>query len=463
MERPFRDDLLLLLRSKPPIWSQYDSSVLSKYDLNLGRQRPIQSGVWPSMRTPSFGPISDVYHSDTPTPLATPGLARHSRFFPSPKSERIRSYAGMTDQISLLNLERDASDVFDRQNESFYRKDIFDRRSDVFDPKSNGFDRKGDGDFSDRKSDIFDRKSDVYDSKSNVFTPKNTVFERNETFEFFNPKSTIYDKNDVFKPSNSILDTLQNRSVELLGHHVNAFDWGDENDAFLRGVTSAVLSPSGSPVIGRGGFFPNAGASFFSPSSNIGRNENDSGYGDFFEDRAFVSENASFLEEHTAKLENIGLVQKPRKLKASSQNAEHFIAEEAHKAFQIVQKNNLEIDDVRVSLVGFGLQNTDDDKEDEKTPSGVEPMDCIEHPEGFASTFYKRAKNNFMFVREIQSKSAIIKYRSNLAIEFRVSLPDFGRGAGEKGKRSKYKLYAVQISLGELEGKIGGLRVARRR
>ncbi|GMF07717.1 unnamed protein product [[Candida] boidinii] len=58
--------------------------------------------------------------------------------------------------------------------------------------------------------------------------------------------------------------------------------------------------------------------------------------------------------------------------------------------------------------------------------------DISSHPEGFSSTFHRRGVNNFMFVRELQSKIIINKPRSNgngnggigyETAEFRISLP----------------------------------------
>ncbi|VEU20393.1 DEKNAAC101356 [Brettanomyces naardenensis] len=59
---------------------------------------------------------------------------------------------------------------------------------------------------------------------------------------------------------------------------------------------------------------------------------------------------------------------------------------------------------------------------------GYSKQDVSSYPEGFASTFHRRGANNFMFVRELQSKMIINKVRlnSNVSIEsaeFRVSLP----------------------------------------
>lgn len=61
-------------------------------------------------------------------------------------------------------------------------------------------------------------------------------------------------------------------------------------------------------------------------------------------------------------------------------------------------------------------------------PFGYSKQDLSSYPEGFSSTFHKRGLNNFMFVRELQSKMIINKVRlSNTmtidSAEFRVSLP----------------------------------------
>ncbi|GMG15207.1 unnamed protein product [[Candida] boidinii] len=110
--------------------------------------------------------------------------------------------------------------------------------------------------------------------------------------------------------------------------------------------------------------------------------------------------------------------------------------------------------------------------------------DISSHPEGFASTFHRRGVNNFMFVRELQSKIIINKARSNgngngyETAEFRISLPieelnlglsddtnvngSGGNGHGAGGKIEDYRnsrrikrSFIVNIDLRELENKPG--------
>ncbi|KAG7875986.1 hypothetical protein KL938_004920 [Ogataea parapolymorpha] len=88
------------------------------------------------------------------------------------------------------------------------------------------------------------------------------------------------------------------------------------------------------------------------------------------------------------------------------------------------------------------------------------------YPEGFSSTFHRRGVNNFMFVRELQSKMITSKGRGTRnfqeTAEFRVSLPieelDLKMGEPDADrydddyKRPK-RSYVVNIDLRELENK----------
>ncbi|TID16287.1 hypothetical protein CANINC_004189 [Pichia inconspicua] len=87
-------------------------------------------------------------------------------------------------------------------------------------------------------------------------------------------------------------------------------------------------------------------------------------------------------------------------------------------------------------------------------------LDVCWYPEGFSSTFHRRGVNNFMFVRELQSKMIVNRTRvSGGGIvemgEFRISMPIEEMGFtndklnGEKLKRS----FLVNIDLKELDGK----------
>lgn len=87
-------------------------------------------------------------------------------------------------------------------------------------------------------------------------------------------------------------------------------------------------------------------------------------------------------------------------------------------------------------------------------------LDVCWYPEGFSSTFHRRGVNNFMFVRELQSKMIVNRTRvSGGGIvemgEFRISMPIEEMGftndklSSEKLKRS----FLVNIDLKELDGK----------
>lgn len=194
---------------------------------------------------------------------------------------------------------------------------------------------------------------------------------------------------------------------------------------------------------------------------------------------------------------------KHKKLVAHSNDLENQINSMNTQFSEALKKNGDDEDDILVSLEGFNLGgslppkqlppkeeihelngnnisvNGNDESTDEEELHPKISLDSIvnydaSYPEGFSSTFYKRADNNFMFVREIQAKSTIIKFKSSSIIEFRLSLPSIPLFTTENnkettksekpeglGKKKKYKSYAVQINLNELEGKIGGLRVSK--
>lgn len=89
-------------------------------------------------------------------------------------------------------------------------------------------------------------------------------------------------------------------------------------------------------------------------------------------------------------------------------------------------------------------------------------LDVSWYPEGFSSTFHRRGINNFMFVRELQSKMIINKTRiSNGSLielgEFRISLPidemtTSSSSLANEAQSSK-KSYLVNIDLRDLDGK----------
>ncbi|CDK25771.1 unnamed protein product [Kuraishia capsulata CBS 1993] len=85
--------------------------------------------------------------------------------------------------------------------------------------------------------------------------------------------------------------------------------------------------------------------------------------------------------------------------------------------------------------------------------------DVSSYPEGFSSTFHRRGINNFMFVRELQSKMIITKTRLAEFAEFRISLPssltaeDTSSDNSDDFKTRHKKSYVVSIDLRELENK----------
>ncbi|CCH45397.1 Muscle M-line assembly protein unc-89 [Wickerhamomyces ciferrii] len=74
------------------------------------------------------------------------------------------------------------------------------------------------------------------------------------------------------------------------------------------------------------------------------------------------------------------------------------------------------------------------------------------YPEGFASTFYKRGINNFMFVRELQPK--LITSKAKDTVEVRVSLPSIKTNIqAEEDVFFKMRCYIINVSLRELNGR----------
>lgn len=86
--------------------------------------------------------------------------------------------------------------------------------------------------------------------------------------------------------------------------------------------------------------------------------------------------------------------------------------------------------------------------------------DSIRYPEGFSSTFYKRGVNNFMFVRELQSKVAINNIRNYDYAEFRINIPISQTSMAklqaqqdpDQSNRIK-RSHIINIDVRELEGK----------
>lgn len=96
-------------------------------------------------------------------------------------------------------------------------------------------------------------------------------------------------------------------------------------------------------------------------------------------------------------------------------------------------------------------------------------LDVCWYPEGFSSTFHRRGVNNFMFVRELQSKMIINRSRTNNGGsivemgEFRISMPieemgliignDFNNNSNNTNEKIK-RSFLVHIDLRELDGKL---------
>lgn len=86
----------------------------------------------------------------------------------------------------------------------------------------------------------------------------------------------------------------------------------------------------------------------------------------------------------------------------------------------------------------------------------IEPQS---YPEGFASTFYKRGVNNFMFIRELQPKLVTSKHRDT--VEVRVSFPAPAKEGDEDDALIKMRCHIVNVDVRDLEGRIGGIKVSK--
>ncbi|CAM9019318.1 unnamed protein product [Wickerhamomyces anomalus] len=83
------------------------------------------------------------------------------------------------------------------------------------------------------------------------------------------------------------------------------------------------------------------------------------------------------------------------------------------------------------------------------------------YPEGFASTFYKRGINNFMFVRELQPK--LITSKSKDTVEVRISLPSINTNIqSEEDIFFKMRCYIINVGLRELNGKNSGYKLSQK-
>lgn len=85
----------------------------------------------------------------------------------------------------------------------------------------------------------------------------------------------------------------------------------------------------------------------------------------------------------------------------------------------------------------------------------------VSHPEGFASTFYKRGNNNFMFIRELQPKLVTSKHRDT--VEVRVSFPSITAADENDTDEAQIKMrcHIVNVDIKELEGRIAGVKIAK--
>lgn len=83
------------------------------------------------------------------------------------------------------------------------------------------------------------------------------------------------------------------------------------------------------------------------------------------------------------------------------------------------------------------------------------------YPEGFASTFYKRGINNFMFVRELQPK--LITSKSKDSVEVRISLPSINTDIEtDEDIFFKMRCYIINVGLRELNGKNNSYKVSQK-
>lgn len=105
----------------------------------------------------------------------------------------------------------------------------------------------------------------------------------------------------------------------------------------------------------------------------------------------------------------------------------------------------------------YGMDSTADVYQPQRRSNYIEPQ---VYPEGFASTFYKRGANNFMFIRELQPKLVTSKHRDT--VEVRVSFPTAVKDTDEDlNALIKMRCHIVNVDVRELEGRIGGIKVSK--
>ncbi|GMM36500.1 hypothetical protein DASC09_038250 [Saccharomycopsis crataegensis] len=503
-----------------PMNSNVSNSISSYLDINTSTE-PV------SLRQGNT--ITYGSHSNNETPLTTPILSSnmHSRFFPSPTSERIRYNYNTTNNTPLINNGNNLGSF--NISEPITHLNLASSLNTPSEHKN-----------SIPENFFFDSSFSNSLKRGNGMVNSSNTMSGSINQSIFNGGSNL---NNNPKPSSSILDTLKNKSVDsfemsfrnnenMLPNFVHEELEGDDSFLNPRGnifndstnlntnnqINSQHLQPSNLPL------------KPFGISSSNGRLENEininNNYNVYQNDYYSASSSPitermksnffqnSFIpmdDQHHKTQEiipNSRFKDQNKNLDiliTHSNNIESQIENIDRQRREVLKKNNDDENDILVSLTGFNLNGEDRQPKAEKISSQPDILfntttenDTI-YPEGFSSTFYKRAKNNFMFVREIQAKSTIIKFRSSSLIEFRVSLPTIPLFEKEEtfaneptvytsvptsdskspdtstmvtptneppdnnnsNKKKKYKSYAVQINLNELEGKIGGLRVSK--
>lgn len=450
--------------------NEVDNSISTSQSTN-----DIFTNVNPGIATPNFAPFEPNYFDINPeefskTPLnkltntgtlnnnydisqsvlSTPNLSsnKHSRFFPSPKSERVRPYG------SILAIQNGSNAFHSLDNT----------------PTS-------------AIPNLTD-KITFLNLSSNIFPPTETISSFRDISAF-----PIDDDNLISMHPNSLdiqplANSQQISNCQGFLSHDSSFNMLEQgsNDPFdscfpVDSMTKAL----------------NSDPENFQLHNSMKSKENNSNEGAAQETQKMKNTFAPYSENLFKP--SVSLHRDNELLRnylvPRTNSSEDSIIRADKKNQKLKHDNNNNVKDTLVSLCAFNLKedsklnvdtrNSEIEKQNmQSTELPIFDDYAYSFPEGFSSTFYKRVDNNFMFVREIQSKSTVLKFRSNSILELRLSIPslplfevpDESRKEDRKSftidtnnkaipKKKKYKSFVVKMNLHDLEGKISGLKVSK--
>ncbi|ODV95146.1 hypothetical protein PACTADRAFT_49893 [Pachysolen tannophilus NRRL Y-2460] len=295
-------------------------------------------------------------------------------------------------------------------------------------------------------------------------------FTNDENFNDTTNNSELWKSNSVWNSRENSAHSGNNTLKPTPDHGnttpwTSAFDMSNGNSSIS---DQSLTTAQSSPVITA--TTPNnfRGASRFFPSPQMetkndffiaDRNANGSTNGLPKNRGSNVKKNHESLNDSTSKRNNDNSMIR-RKLESKDSN--HLITRSQFE-LPLEQNNNDNLEEYEISLPSMKYtRNITDSKEtiyefikSQSQDSGI----LKKHPEGFSSTFYKRGVNNFMFVRELQSKVAINKIRGYDYAEFRINIPlkkshiSHNEDDEDHQTRRIKKSYIINIDVKELDGK----------